>query len=78
MLDEENKKRVKHLFNEYLDLLDNRKEINDQIKEAISQVAEITNVKKSIISKTFSFLRKKHDDGIDELEDITVLVDDIE
>lgn len=78
MLDENGKERVKALFSEYMELLDNRKQLNDQIKELMESVAELFNVKKALVAKVFSFLKKKYEDGSDELDDIVTIFQEIE
>jgi uncharacterized protein (UPF0335 family) len=78
MMDEGSKKRLQALFDAYLDLLENRKDINDQIKDIVEEASEISGKKKGLVRKVFSFLKKKVEDGDDELDDITELAVDME
>ncbi len=70
-------KKIKTIFDAWLILVEERKELNDQIKDLISEASVLTKIKKPQIRKTFSFLKKLQEDGIDELEGINLLFDKI-
>ena len=72
-MDDGSKKRVKVLFDAYLDLLENRGDLNDQIKDIIDEAATLSGKNKTLVRKVFTFLRKKFESGDDELDDITEL-----
>ena len=72
-MDDGSKKRVKALFDAYIDLLENRGDINDQIKDIIDEAAQLSGKQKTLVRKTFNFMRKKAESGDDELDDITEL-----
>jgi hypothetical protein len=72
-MDDGSRKRLKQIFDAYLDLLENRKDINDQIKDLVEEASELTGKKKGLVRKVFTFMKKKFEDGDDELDDITEL-----
>jgi len=74
MLSDVDKKKIKSIFSEYLDFLDSKKTINEQIKDLIEEVSSISGFGKKIIRKAFSFLKKQYEDADNELDDITNLV----
>ena len=74
---DENKKVVKELFSEYLDLLEARKNTNTQIKEVKDRVADISVYKKGIINKTFVYLKKRFEDGENELDEIISFTEEL-
>jgi len=77
-MDDGSRKRVKALFGSYLDLLENRSDINDQIKDIVDEASTISGKKKTLVRKTFTFMKKKLEDGDDELDDITELAIEME
>jgi uncharacterized protein (UPF0335 family) len=77
-MDDGSKKRVKVLFDAYLDLLENRRDLNDQIKDIIDEAATLSGKNKTLVRKVFTFLRKKFESGDDELDDITELAMEME
>ena len=77
-MDDGSKKRVKALFDAYIDLLENRGDINDQIKDIIDEAAQLSGKQKTLVRKTFNFMRKKAESGDDELDDITELAMEME
>jgi uncharacterized protein (UPF0335 family) len=77
-MDDGSKKRVKVLFDAYLDLLENRGDLNDQIKDIIDEAATLSGKNKTLVRKVFTFLRKKFESGDDELDDITELAMEME
>ena len=77
-MDDGSKKRVKALFDSYLDLLENRGDINDQIKDIVDEASTLSGKKKTLVRKTFTFMKKKLEDGDDELDDITELAIEME
>ena len=77
-MDDGSKKRVKALFDSYLDLLENRSDINEQIKDIIEEVSQLSGKNKTLVRKTFSFMKKKYESGDDELDDITELALEME
>jgi len=77
MISKEDKERIKVLFNEWMDRMDARTAINDEIKEMKKEVADILNVKTAVVTKLFSYLSKIYSGGDDELEELKILMDDI-
>jgi uncharacterized coiled-coil DUF342 family protein len=70
MISQESIAKVKSLFEDWMELLDNRQEINNQIKNVTEEAAVNADVKKTVIRKAFTYLKKKHDSGTDELDEI--------
>ena len=71
-MEEEKVVRVKELFGDYLDLLDNRKTINDQIKDAVDSASDTLNIKSGIVRKLFAAMKKSMEgnEEFDELKDL--------
>lgn len=76
-LTDDEKKRVNDIFNSWLELLDSRQQINDEIKDLIDEAANISEAKKPTIRKTFSFMKKKLEDDNPELDDISELAESL-
>ena len=74
---EETRKRVKLIFDEYVDLLESRATLNEQLRDLISEAAERSGKKKTLVRKAFSFLQKKIEDGDDQLEDIVIISEEL-
>jgi hypothetical protein len=70
MISQESIAKVKSLFEDWMELLDNRQEINGQIKNLLEEAAVNADVKKKVISKAFTYMKKKHESGEDELDEI--------
>lgn len=77
-LDEESKKRLKEIFSSFLDLEDQKKDIADQQKDLKEEAAQLLEVKKGIVGKIFTYLKKKYEGGEDELEQIYEVVEQIQ
>ena len=71
-MEEEKVVRVKELFGDYLDLLDNRKTINDQVKDIVDSASDTLNVKSGMVRKLFAAMRKSMEgnEEFDELKDL--------
>ena len=78
VLDEEKKSQLKVIFSSFLDLEDQKKELAQQQKDLKNEAAAILEVKKGIIAKIFSYMKKKYEKGEDELEQIYELMELIE
>jgi len=76
-MDDGTKKKVKVLFSTYLDLLENRKDINDQVSDLVKEISELTDEKKPLIRKMLTFWKKKYEDGLDELDDLSTLIEEL-
>jgi len=74
---EETRKRVKLIFDEYVELLEARSTLNEQVRDLISEAAELSGKKKTLVRKAFSFLQKKLEDGDDQLEDIVLISEEL-
>jgi hypothetical protein len=72
-LNDDEKKLLKSYFNEWLDVCDNIKELNEDKKNCVDQAADLVDVKKGVISKLFGFLKRKVEDGNTELDTLAEL-----
>lgn len=78
VVDPHDKKKVKELFSSWLDIREQRKQLNDSNKEIVNDTAEILNVKAKTVNKLFAFLKQKHEGGEDELDTLLDLASSIE
>jgi len=78
MLDTSDKKLVKELFADWLEIQDQRKQLNQVNKETLEKVASVLDVNKTTANKLFGFMKKRVEDGNDELDVITNLAMSIE
>jgi len=76
-MDELTINRVKELFNDYIDLLDNKKTIATQISEVVEQAATALNLKKAVATKLFALMKKKKE-GSEEFDTLATLLVEIE
>lgn len=76
-MDEITAGRVKELFGDYLDLLENRKTIADQISGIIEQASTALNVKKAVTRKLFGLLKKKSE-GSEEFDILASMLVELE
>lgn len=68
VLDPSDKKRVKEIFSDWLDIGEQRKQLNETNKEITKEASDILNVKTKTVNKFFNFLKQKQDGGDDELD----------
>ncbi len=73
MIDVSDKKVIKELFSEWLDIQDQRKELTAVNKEVMDKVASILEVPNTIVTKLFNFHRKRVENGEDELDTLVTL-----
>jgi len=78
MLDTNDKKLVQDLFADWDEIQDQRKELNESSKEITKKVAEVLDTKATVVNKLFRFLRKKQEDGQDELDVLNELAAEVE
>lgn len=77
MLDPEEKKRVQENFSSWLEIQDRRKELTDENNAIVEDTASILDVKKSSINKFFKILKKKQENGEDELEELHTMMEEV-
>jgi len=75
-MDEDVVVQVKESFGEYLDLLDERKGLNDQISEVVDKAATVLSMNKSMTRKLFNAMKKRME-GNDELEELKEYLDEL-
>jgi len=78
VLDPHDKTRVKELFSSWLEIGDQRKQLNESNKDITKEVADILNVKSKTVTKFFNFLKQKNDGDDDELDTLIDLSESIE
>lgn len=78
MLDPTDKKKINELFSDWLEIKEQRKGLTASNKEIIEEAAMILDTKSQRVNKLFSFLEKKMEDGIDELDEINELAAQVE
>jgi len=78
MLDIEDKKLVKECFTDWLEIQDNRKQLNAVSKETIEKVSSILEVNKPTVNKLFTFMKKRIENGEDELDTLVNLTLEIQ
>jgi hypothetical protein len=78
MLTPEAIEAMKSGFSDWLDLYDSKKDIGDQMKELIKDIAAKAEKKPAIIRSAFSYLKKRRKDDGDTLDDIVNVVMAIE
>jgi vacuolar-type H+-ATPase subunit D/Vma8 len=76
-MDDKTKKRVKAIFTSWQTLLQERAELNAQIRDLIGEASALTEKKTVEVRKTFNFLKKLSDEGNNELEAIIMLTNEI-
>lgn len=78
LIDPHEKKKVKELFASWLDIRDQRQQLNDTNKDIVKEVADILNVQSKTVNKLFNFLKQKQENGDDELDTLLDLAASIE
>jgi len=78
MLDVSDKKLVKELFSDWLEIQDQRKQLNQDNKEILEKASEVLESNKTMTNKLFAFLKKRVEDGEDQLDTLTTLAMEIE
>jgi hypothetical protein len=73
MIDDDKKRRVKTIFNAFLALSEDKKEIANQMKDEVKEAAAILEVKSKIITKLFASWKKKMETSEDEIADLSLL-----
>jgi len=73
MLDPETKKKVKACFSEWLEVQDQRKSLSETNKDLLKEVASDLNTKPKLVNNLFKYLKKKFEEGSDELDQLSEL-----
>lgn len=77
-MDDSKRQELKGIFTSFLDLEDQKKDIAEQQKDLKEEAAGILEVKKGLVSKIFSYMKKKYEGGEDELEQIYEIVEQMQ
>ncbi len=75
---EEDKGKFKELFEDYLDLEDQKAQIRDAQNDLKDEMSAILSEGKGIVAKVISYLIKQRKKGEDELGRIYELVEDLD
>jgi len=78
MVDGDIKKRFYELFDDYLDLEDQKKHISESQKEIKDEMSVLLSENKTIVGKVISYLIKQRDKGENELERIYEIIEILE
>lgn len=78
VIDSHDKTRIKELFSNWLEVKEQRKQLNETSKEVTKEASDILNVKTKTVTKLFNFLQQKHDGGEDELDTLLEIASSIE
>lgn len=68
--------KINEIYESWDSLMEQRKEINSQIREIIKAGSLVTEKKTVIVRKTFALVKKLKDSGIDEFSDINSLLEE--
>lgn len=74
-ISDEDKKRFKELFNDFLELEEQKDHIRESQKDIKEEMAGILSETKGIVSKVIGYLIKQKKKGEDELEKIYELIE---
>ena len=77
-LDPEERKAVITNFQGWLEIQDRRKDLTEENKDVIAETATLLSQKPAMVNKLFKIMKKKAEDGEDELEDLYNLLNDVE
>ena len=77
-LDPGTKKVVTEGLANWMEIQDRRKELSAENSQIVETVANALNVKKPVVSKMFKVLRRKMEDGENELDELNDLIAEVE
>lgn len=77
MLSDSDKKMFKTHFDSYLELMDRRDALNEEVKLVTQDAAHLLNVKKPIATKVLKELKKKNDKGESEIDEIYSVIEEL-
>lgn len=77
-LDPGTKKLVTEGLSNWMEIQDRRKELSAENSQVIETVASALNVKKPVVTKMFKVLRRKMEDGENELDELNDLIAEVE
>jgi len=72
---EEDKQTVKRNFEAYCEVQDRKKELAEENKMLIGDTAFILDVKKPVVSKLFATLKKRMENGGDEGDEVSQIIE---
>jgi len=75
MLDSQSKKEIDQCLAEWMEVQDRRKELSAENSAILERAATIIQSKKGKMTKLFRILRKKMEEGEDEIQEMQDLVD---
>lgn len=78
MLDPSDKKKIQENFSAWLEIQDQRSALQEENSAVVANSAELLGVKKPMITKLFKLLKKKTEDGSDEIGELFELMEQVE
>lgn len=78
MITDENKKRIESIFNSWETLLGERKDINKEINDLISEASKLAETEKKEVRAYFNNRKKRNETGEDSLEKVSKLASELE
>jgi len=78
MVDKNNKAKFNELFDDYLELEDQKVSIREAQKDIKDEMAVVLSENKTIVGKVVSYLIKQRSSGGDELDRIYEIVEELE
>ena len=75
---EEVKKQVKSNFNAWMELQDRRKALSDENKMIVGDTASLLEKPKPKIGKLFKALKSLYEDGENEIDELSELLEEIQ
>lgn len=76
-LDPEEKKMVQTDFQSWMEIQDRRKELSGENKAIVENSSRVLNCKPAVVGKLFKILKRKMEEGDDELEELSSLVEEV-
>jgi hypothetical protein len=76
-LDPEEKKMVQADFQSWMEIQDRRKELSAENKALTENSSRVLNCKPAVINKLFKILKKRMEEGDDELGELAALAEEI-
>ena len=75
---EENRKLFKMYYEEWVDKIEARKNLNKEITEEVERASQIADIKKENVRKVFSMMKKREEKGEDELDELNTVFAELE
>lgn len=77
MISDSDKQMFKTYFKNFLELQDRNEELKEEMKLVRGDVAQLLNVKKPVATKVLTEMKKRHDNGESELDDVMSILEEL-